>query len=215
MSLHRRPNGHCRSAQRGSGPLSPNAPDTASAPAARGPRLHRRLVIAGLLWPAAPIFVRAHGPTPQRIDESIEIAAPPAAVWALVGDFAGFAAWNPALAGSTADKGNTPGSRRTLSMKSGGEVAEELDEHDAAQMSLSYRSARDLDSKVLPASSYSARLRVSPAGSGSKLEWRARAYRADTANEPPPGRDDEAVVKALRAYIQPALQAAKLKLEAR
>lgn len=167
--------------------------------------------IAGL--GGLPAAASAHGPTPQRIDESIEIAAPPAAVWALVGSFADFARWNPTLASSSADKGNEQGSRRELKTRTGGTIAEELDDYDATALSMSYRSARDLDTQVMPTSSYSARLRVTPVGSGSKLEWQARCYRADTGNEPPKGKDDATAVAAMKAHIRPALEAAKQQLE--
>ena len=161
-------------------------------------------VIAGLLL-AAPAV--AHGPTPQRIDESIEIAAPPEAVWRIVGDFANFAKWNPWLSASEADKGNSPGSTRTLTRaEGGGQLTEELDDYQADNMSLSYRGGRKIDPAVLPASSYSARLRVEALGSGSKVSFQARAYRADTGNEAPKGRDDKAVVAAMKAYIGPALK---------
>ena len=169
------------------------------------------LAAAGL----GPTSSWAHGPTPQKIDESIEIAAQPAAVWALVGDFGAFARWNPHLKSCVADQGNAVGSKRQLALASGGEVSEELDEHQSAEMSYSYRSGRVIDPKVLAVGSYSARLRVVPAGSGSKLEWRARAYRADTGNEPAADMNDASAVKALRDLMLPALQAAKQKLEAK
>ena len=166
---------------------------------------------AGLLLatPAA-----AHGPTPQKIDESIVIAAPPDEVWAIVGDFANFAAWNPWLSASEADKGNTPGSTRTLTRaKGGGTLTEELDDYQPGQRELSYRSGRKLDPQVLPASSYSVRLQVTPEGDGSKVSFRGRAYRADTGNDAPKGRDDKAVIAAMKAYIVPALQKLKAGLE--
>ena len=174
-------------------------------------RMRAGAVIVGplLAFPAA-----AHGPTPQRIDESIEIAAPPQAVWQIVGDFANFANWNPWLSASTADKGNSPGSTRTLTRaEGGGQLTEELDDYQADNMSLSYRGGRKIDPAVLPASSYSARLRVEALGSGSKVSFQARAYRADTGNEAPKGRDDKAVVAAMKAYIGPALRELKTKLE--
>lgn len=176
----------------------------------------RRAVVLTAITTIAGLYAHptlAHGPTPQKIDEQIVVAVPPAAAWALVGNFANFAAWNPALSGSSADKGNAAESVRTLNFTKGGSVTEQLDEYLAGEMSLSYRSGRTTDPKVLPASSYSARLRVVPDGSGSRIEWRCRAYRADTNNDPAPGLDDAAVVQALRAYIQPALTAAKKKLE--
>lgn len=157
--------------------------------------------------------IHAHGPTPQKIDETVEIAAPPAAVWALVGDFGSLSHWNPRLKASEADQGNTVGSKRNLTLEQGANVSEELDEHLPAEMSMSYRSGRTIDTKALPVGSYTARLRVLPAGNGSRLEWRARAYRADTGNDPPAGLDDATAVQALRDLMLPALHAAKKKLE--
>lgn len=170
----------------------------------------------GPLAPAGPALAPAdaHGPTPQRIDESISIAAPPAKVWALVSEFGDFAAWNPWLSASKADKGNTVGSVRTLTRaEGGGQLTEDLDDLNAGEMSLSYRSGRTIDPAVMPASSYSARIRVSAEGSGSKVEFRARAYRADTGNDPGKGKDDKAVVQAMKAYIGPALEALRAKAE--
>lgn len=183
----------------------------------------QRCHLGGLLVPTTLLVltlltappVRAHGPTPQKIDEAVEIAAAPAAVWALVGDFGSLARWNPRLKASAATQGNAVGSMRTLDLTQGASVSEELDEHLPAEMSMSYRSGRVMDAKALPVGSYSARLRVVAAVSGSRLEWRARAYRADTGNEPAPGLDDAAAVQALRDLMLPALQAAKKQLEAR
>lgn len=171
-------------------------------------------VAALALIVAAPLAL-AHGPTPQKIDEAVDIAAPPAAVWALVSDFGNYAAWNPALRASSADRGNATGSARTLTLARGGQLVEELDERSDEEMTLSYRSGRVIDAKVLPASSYSVRLRVRPQGAGSRLEWRARAYRADTGNEPAAGSDDAAAVQALQEHARTALEAARRKLETR
>lgn len=125
----------------------------------------------------APLAV-AHGPTPQKIDESVVIAAPPAAVWAVVGDFAGIAKWNPAIKASSADRGNEAGSTRTLTLPTG-TVTEQLDDYDAAAMSMNYRSG-NADPAVLPVSSY-------PAGSPSRPKAAAASWcgrRAATAPTP-------------------------------
>lgn len=156
-------------------------------------------------------FAHAHGPTPQKIEESVVINAAPAAVWAVVGDFAGIAKWNPAVKASSADKGSEAGSTRTLTLDKG-KVTEQLDDIDAAGMTMNYRSG-ETDPKVLPASSYSGRISVKAEGSGSKVSWQARGYRADTGNEPPPGMDDESAVKALRGLMRPGLDSLKSGLE--
>lgn len=171
------------------------------------------LAAAGTLCWQAP--ASAHGPTPQKIDESVEIAAPPDKVWALVGNFERFDAWNPRIRSSSTDKGNTPGSTRRLSLDSGGTITEQLDELLMAEMTMAYRSGREVDPKALAVSSYSARMKVVPTAAGSRVEWRARAYRADTGNEPAAGMDDPAAVRALKELIRPALDRAKATLEGR
>lgn len=174
----------------------------------------RRLALAAVLCYVV-MHAAAHGPTPQRVEESIDIAAPPAAVWALVGDFGRFAPWHPLLTASSSDKGNSVGATRTLTLARGGMLTEDLDEYLPAEMLINYRSGRVIDPTVLAVGSYSARLRVSATAGGSRLEWRARAYRADTGNEPAASRDDAAAVTALQEFIRPALAAAKRQLEAR
>lgn len=159
----------------------------------------------------APL-AQAHGPTPQKIDESVAVAAPPDKVWAVVGDFAGIARWNPSVMESSADRGNETGSTRTLKLAKGS-VTEQIDDFDATAMTMNYRSGM-ADPTVLPVSSYSGRLTVKAEGSGSRLSWQARGYRADTGNEPPAGMDDESAVKALRALMRPGLDAVKARFEA-
>jgi mxaD protein len=183
-------------------------------PRSRAPLALTRRHWLALMASTAALPAGAHGPTPQKVDEQIDIAAPPDKVWAAVADFAN-PGWNPTVTAAKADKGNAAGSRRSLTLASGGSVIEELDELDAGQRVMAYRSDRTVDPKVLPTSSYTVKLRVLPQGEGSRVEWRARAYRADTGNEPAPGRDDAAAVRALQAHIRPGLAALKQKLEAR
>ena len=42
----------------------------------------------------APLAAEAHGPTRQKVTETVEIAAPPEKVWAVVGDFQDMS-WHP------------------------------------------------------------------------------------------------------------------------
>ncbi|NBR97752.1 MAG: hypothetical protein EBT54_00685 [Betaproteobacteria bacterium] len=55
-------------------------------------QLSRLIALATLLLPGLAF---AHGPTRQKAVETIEIAAPPAQVWAMVKDWAGMAKWHP------------------------------------------------------------------------------------------------------------------------
>jgi mxaD protein len=154
----------------------------------------------------------AHGPTPQKVDQTVVIAAKPDAVWKVVGDFAGIGTWHPDVAKSVGSGGNTTGGSRKVTLKSGGTLDEGLDEMNAEAHSYSYRMS-DPDLKALPVSSYSATLTVSPDGDGSKVEWLARFYRGDTGNEPPEALSDEAGRTAMNRYFADGLKGLKARVE--
>jgi mxaD protein len=154
----------------------------------------------------------AHGPTPQKVDQSIVIAAKPDTVWKVVGEFAGIGSWHPAVARSEGSGGNGSGGQRKVTLKAGGILNEGLDEMSATGRSYSYRLS-DPDLKALPVSSYSATLTVSPEGDGSRVEWLGRFYRGDTGNEPPEELSDEAGRTAMNRYFADGLKGLKAKVE--
>lgn len=162
-----------------------------------------------LLAPAA----MAHGPTPQKIVATIDIAAPVDRVWALAGDFGAISRWHRGLKSSESSNGNQPGARRTLVFANGEVLHEDLDAWDADKHEYQYRMS-EANVKALPASSYSAILRVSAAEQGTRVEWKSRAYRGDTGNEPPESLSDEAVTQALQQFFATGLAELKAKAEA-
>ncbi|QRE76372.1 SRPBCC family protein [Methylobacterium aquaticum] len=169
------------------------------------------LVLAGALGVATAAL--AHGPTPQKIEATVTIAAAPDKVWAVAGPFAGIAGWNPLIAsGTSKGDGTKNGDTRTLTLKNGGVLHESLDEYDGAQRSYSYR-LDDPDLKALPVSSYSATLTVTPEGTGSKVAWFGRFYRGDTGNEPPEELSDAAGRAAMKTYFETGLAGLKARVE--
>lgn len=152
----------------------------------------------------------AHGPTPQKAEEKIAIAAPPAKVWEAIKDF-GDVSWNPAITKATADGGNDSGATRTITLETG-DLVEGLDEYSAEEMSYGYRLSKE-DVEVFPVSFYSAKITVTPAGDGSEVTWVGRFYRADTSNFPPEHLNDEAAVKAMTEFMQKGLEGLKTKVE--
>lgn len=165
-----------------------------------------RLVIA-LLGGAAlasglPLTAQAHGPTRQKVVESVTIDAPAATVWARIRDFSALKDWHPAAAESAANQGNTVGSMRLVKLKGGGELVETLEGHDDAQMKYSYRLK---DGSPLPVSNYTSTIRVTDAGGKAQVEWRGAFYRGYPNNDPPPEQNDEAAVKAVTGVYQSGL----------
>lgn len=156
----------------------------------------------------APVAAFAHGPTPQKIEESIAIKAEPAKVWAIVKDFGGIKAWHPSV-----EKASVKDGERTLTIKGGAELVEFQDEADDSAMRLGYRLSNE-GSDAFPVGSYSATIVVSAKDGGSEVVWQGRAYRLDTSNEPPEGKDDASAVKAMQDFFKAGLEGLKTKAEA-
>ena len=152
----------------------------------------------------------AHGPTRQKVTESVTVKAAPDQVWAALKDYGAMEKWHPAVEKTVADKGNSVGSTRTLTLKGGGTVVEELESYSDADRKLSYRMK---DPGPIPVSNYSATISVKPADGGSVVEWRGAFYRKFMNNDPPPDQNDEAAVKAITGVYQAGLANIKAMFE--
>ncbi|WGR92054.1 SRPBCC family protein [Bradyrhizobium sp. ISRA443] len=162
------------------------------------------LAVLGAAW--------AHGPTRRKVQESIEIDAPQAKVWAVIGNFQDMS-WLAGVSKTEGDKGNEIGATRRLTLTQGATIDEELYKYDADMMSYSYRITA-VDVKVLPVTNYSSTLTVSPAPDGkAKLEWAGAFYRGYPNNDPPPELNDEAAIKAVSGLYRAGLEALKKKIE--
>jgi mxaD protein len=154
----------------------------------------------------------AHGPTPQKAQESVEINQPVEKVWNAVKNFGEIAKWNPALKKSESEGGNKPGGKRTLTFNNGEQLTEGLDAYDDQAHEYNYRLDKD-NVKALPASSYSVILKVTPIEQGSKVEWKSRLYRGDTGNFPADDLNDEAALKGMQSFFRSGLDNLKKTLE--
>jgi len=162
-----------------------------------------RALLAAAILIGASTLALAHGPTRQKVTETATIKAAPDAVWNKVKDFNGMAAWHPAVEGSTATDGSKEGSVRTLSLKGGGQMVETLEGYSDAERKFSYRAK---DGGALPVTNYTSTLTVKAGDGGTSLvEWRGAFYRAYPNNNPPPGQDDDAAVKAITGVYQSGL----------
>ena len=104
-----------------------------------------RLLLASAALAASATLAHAHGPTPQKVDETVDIKADPKAVWAVAGDFAGLSKWDSVLK-STREVSNK---ERTLVFKNGEKLVESVDEYDTGKMTYTYRMS-DPNIKALP-----------------------------------------------------------------
>ncbi len=86
------------------------------------------------------------------------------AMWARVGNFCGIGWWHPALAWCDL---SADGKERTLYLKGGGTIVEDLVNWNDARHSYTYR----IKSSPLPVSHYISTIRVKKHGDGSKVVW--------------------------------------------
>jgi len=156
------------------------------------------LMLAGGL--AGP--VAAHGPTRQKVTETVTIDAPADKVWALIHNFDALKDWHPAVEASPADKGNAEGSVRQLKLKGGGALTETLESHDEAKMRYSYRAK---DGGALPVTNYTSTISVKADGGKAVVEWRGAFYRGYPNNNPPADQNDEAAIAAVTAVYKAGL----------
>jgi mxaD protein len=157
---------------------------------------------------------QAHGPTPQKVAETIEIAAPPEKVWGIVKEFAAISEWHPLVEKSEGKGGNANGGERTFTLKSGGALVDSIDDFNEKDRSISYRLAKE-NIAALPVSFYSATVTVKPGAQAgtSTVEWIGRFYRADTGNEPPEDKNDAAAIAAMQKFLSEGLKGLKGKAE--
>lgn len=158
-----------------------------------------------------PLAASAHGPTRQKVTETVEINAPADKVWAVLGNFQDMS-WHPAVTSTEGKGGNEVGATRTLTLDGGGQIFEKLNKYDEAGKTLSYE-ITEVDVKVVPVTNYAAHLTVTPDGDKSKVEWKSAFYRGFVNNDPPPELSDEAAVKAITGIFQSGLEGLKKKLE--
>lgn len=159
-----------------------------------------------------PGMASAHGPTRQKVTETIEINAPADKVWAAIANFQNMG-WHPAIEKTEGKGENGDGATRTLTLKGGGTIEEKLIKYNADQKSFSYE-ITNVDVKVVPVTNYASTISVKDAAGKSKVEWKGAFYRGYVNNDPPPELSDEAAVKAITGIYKSGLEALKAKLEA-
>ena len=145
-----------------------------------------------------------------KVKEQIDIAAPPAKVWEVVGNFDNLG-WHPVVGSTTLDKGtnNKKGAVRTVTTKDGAKLVEELVAYKAAAHSYTYR----IIESPLPVSGYVSTLVIKPVKGGSHVEWSSTFRRKD--EKPADGADDAGAKKAISGIYTSGLDALKKQLEAK
>lgn len=171
-------------------------------------KVFNKLPLMGLTAVLMSVSAFAHGPTPQRVDEQITINADVATVWQQVNAFDQLDKWHPAVESIVMQDATT----RVVTLKSGGEITDSLDESDEERHYVGYRLLTE-NVDAMPVSFYTISLEVEAVDEGSVVTWSGRFYRADTGNFPPEHLNDEAAVKAMTDYARSGLEGLKASVE--
>lgn len=116
-------------------------------------------------------------PMSGSASKSIELPVSAGEVWALIGDFNGLPRWNTGLERSEL---SNDGKRRTLTLKAGGKVVEDLVNRDDAARSISY----NIVEGPIPVTRHMATLSVSDRGlNQSTVLWRCEFEPKDAPAE--------------------------------
>lgn len=124
-----------------------------------------------------------------------EIAAPPSAVWAVLGDFGGVASWNPFVE-SAEISGAGVGMTRTITARGGARVVERLEIRDDAERRVRYSVQLENGAQ----STADIRLEADEAG-GTVVVWQSIR---DTALSQ---EAEQSVTETLRSRIEAVAQA--------
>ena len=128
------------------------------------------------------------------VSEQIELSAPPAETWQLIGRFDGLHQWHPAFRSGEIVKGenNVSGAVRLLTLQDGGRITEELLAYSGEAMRMRYR----ITDSPLPLTAYAATLEVSPGkDGGSRLTW-SSTFRG-REGQPAEGGDDASLKRLI------------------
>lgn len=119
----------------------------------------------------------------QKVALSISVAATPAEVWAVIGNFQDMS-WHPAVHFNTGANGNASAATRLLTLGGDGgpTIAEALVDHSDTGMAYGYRITEVLP-EVLPVANYSSQLSVrAGSGGGAEVEWQGAFEPTDPTN---------------------------------
>jgi mxaD protein len=185
--------------------------------------LFKAFIMAVAIMPALAF---AHGAPRLKVTETITINASPEKVWAAVKDFDKAHTWIPAVESTDAKGGNEKGATRTLNLKGGPTVSEELKKFDDEKMSYMYQitdisSVGEVDDHgamhevpAFPVSKYKSWVTVSATDGGSKVTWVGKFFRAyHGSHEPPKELDDKTAKGAVTGLYASSLENLKAMLE--
>lgn len=156
--------------------------------------------------------VMAHGPVRGKMTATVTVDASAEKVWEVIENYDDMS-WLPMVKSVTADKGNTKGSVRVITLKDGGTITEQMKDYKADKMMYKYKitdmstvktiqhAGQEENIPVLPVENYAAMISVKDKGGKALVSWVATYYRGYVNNNPPEELNEEAADEAVTKVL--------------
>jgi mxaD protein len=138
------------------------------------------------------VSVFAHGPTPQKVQESVTVNVSIEKAWALVKDFGAIDKWHPAVKDIKIEKRGED-TYRILTLESGGKLKEKFRSIDDDLKKIKW----EITKGKVPFTDFNAYIIVKKGANANEsiIQWTARFYRTYKLNPPIPEGEDDATEK--------------------
>ncbi len=153
-----------------------------------------------------PADLSSHGPSRQKIKESVIINSEISKVWNLVSDFSKFD-WNDDVIKVKMD-GSGVGSLRTLIFSGNKEIQQSLEKLLDEKKIISWR-VKKTDLTILPVNSYQATITLKDLDGKTKVNYKAGFYRGFMGNDPPEELNDENSKIKAKKFVMKSLNGLK------
>mgnify|MGYP006440363061 FL=1 len=159
------------------------------------------------------LSVLAHGPTPQKVQESITVNVSPEKAWELVKDFGAISTWLSAAKETKIEKRGED-TYRIITLESGDKLDEKLRSTDEDLKKIRW----EITKANVPFTDFNAYMIVSKGSNDNEsvIQWTARFYRVYKLNPPiPEGQDDATAKAAVQGFVDSGLAGLKKVLESK
>ena len=163
-----------------------------------------RILILCLFFCSALVY--GHGPTRQKVKETININATADDSWKMLKNLDSAGKWHSEYSAISIEKNF----RKFASKRDGAKGLIEILSSSDEAMKFKYRLKNP---GSIPVNNYSANISVKQVGTTSKITFKGAFYRKYVNNDPPPGEDDEAAINAVTEIYKNSLNLLKTKLE--
>ncbi len=140
----------------------------------------------------------SHGPSRQKVSETIEINANASEVWKVVSDFNNFK-WNTDIK-KISSNGNQVGSERIIEFNSSKKIKQKLEKIDVNKKMINWR-VIETDNSILPVNSYAAKVFVKEKDGKTQVLYKSGFYRGFMGNDPPLELNDETSKRLVTEFI--------------